>query len=205
MRLPSKHASTLQQADLLSGATKPESPKSEAVSYYELATHKGFITEVNAQSVITEEFARDTYENILFSIARFYQYTCRWPTHITAISHAFKEKRITELHLAAIRWSPLAFRYIGIDPVGKSADELAKDESVAYEMWKQDPYAGGLGKLDLARGTRGPWKDTRNPWKHQAPYVLTCPSLSPLMEWAGGDDSKTIFPHSVPWDILWKG
>jgi len=104
----------LPEADFFSGATKLETPKSEAFSYYELAIHKGFITPVNVRSVITEEFACDSYENILFSIARYYQYTCRWPTHITVISHAFKEKRITELHFASIKWPASASYYIGI-------------------------------------------------------------------------------------------
>ena len=68
----------------------------------------------------TEDDALDSYQNLLFSIARFHEYTGRWPSRITVVGYEFKRRRFTELHRAALRWPADRFEYVGIDAQGDS-------------------------------------------------------------------------------------
>lgn len=56
------------------------------------------------ERVYSEEFARDSYENLLFSLCRFHEITGRYPDKITVIGFGFKEKRFTDLHRKAVRF-----------------------------------------------------------------------------------------------------
>jgi hypothetical protein len=58
----------------------------------------------------------DSFQNLLFSIARFHEYTGNYPAEITVIGYAFKRLRFLDLHRAALRWPIEQFHYIGIDP-----------------------------------------------------------------------------------------
>ena len=71
----------------------------------------------------TEDYALDSFQNLLYSIARFHEYTGRYPSHITVVGYEFKRRRFTELHRAALRWPRERFDYIGIDAEG---EELIK-------------------------------------------------------------------------------
>jgi hypothetical protein len=64
----------------------------------------------------TEDHALDSFQNFLFSIARFHEYTGRYPTEVTIVGYEFKRARFTDLHRAALRWPIEKFRYIGVDP-----------------------------------------------------------------------------------------
>ncbi len=66
----------------------------------------------------TENYALDSYQNLLFSVARFHEYTGRYPEYITIIGYEMKRRRFTELHRAALRWPHSRFDYIGIDAEG---------------------------------------------------------------------------------------
>ena len=46
----------------------------------------------------TEDYALDSYQNLLFSIARFHEYTGRWLSKITVIDYKMKRQRFTDLH-----------------------------------------------------------------------------------------------------------
>lgn len=71
----------------------------------------------------TEDYALDSFQNLLYSIARFHEYTGRYPSRITVVGYEFKRRRFTELHRAALRWPRERFDYIGIDAEG---EELIK-------------------------------------------------------------------------------
>jgi hypothetical protein len=64
----------------------------------------------------TENHALDSLQNLLFSIARFHEYTGRYPVHITVVGYKMKRRRFSELHRSAIRWPEASFDYVGIDP-----------------------------------------------------------------------------------------
>ncbi len=48
-----------------------------------------------------EEHARDSLENVLFSLCRFYEITGRWPRRITVVGFAYKARRFVEFHRLA--------------------------------------------------------------------------------------------------------
>jgi DUF218 domain len=61
-----------------------------------------------------EEHATDTFQNILFSLLKFYEVKQSYPSHVIVITHEFKAQRV-ELHRRAISWSR-SFHINGIDP-----------------------------------------------------------------------------------------
>jgi len=102
----------------------------EAQSYHRLAVTAGFLDTNNSANpllprVVDENFALDSYQNLIFSIARFREVTGFYPLHITVVGFGMKRQRFEELHRAAIRWPKSRFSYVGIDVKG--------DTSAAYK------------------------------------------------------------------------
>ena len=64
------------------GQTRPQAgPRSEAQSYWTIADHFGWWRKTNVKlRATTEEFARDSYENLLFGICRFFEAVGQYPT-----------------------------------------------------------------------------------------------------------------------------
>lgn len=67
----------------------------------------------------TENSALDSYQNLLFSIARFREYTGHYPSLITIIGYEMKKARFTNLHRVALRWPNSRFEYFGYGPEGE--------------------------------------------------------------------------------------
>lgn len=42
---------------------------------------------------VTEEFAMDSYQNLLFAFARFHEVTGRWPAKVTVVGYGMKRRR----------------------------------------------------------------------------------------------------------------
>ncbi|KAJ1928851.1 hypothetical protein IWQ60_001703 [Tieghemiomyces parasiticus] len=86
------------------GQTKPQAGmRSEAQSYWQLAQGQGWFKSDNLWRATTEEFARDSFENILFSMCRFYELTGHYPRKLSVISYPFKQKRYETLHRVALK------------------------------------------------------------------------------------------------------
>lgn len=98
------------------GATRPPPapPISEAQSYLSLARTLNLIpasSSIGTQTdplplsmrITTEEFALDSYQNLLFSIMRFKEVTGRWPGKVTVVGYGMKRRRsvIASLPLSA--------------------------------------------------------------------------------------------------------
>lgn len=62
----------------------------------------------------SEEYARDSYENVLFSLCRFFEITGRYPEKVTVIGFAFKEKRFKDLHRKAVRFPKERYVPVGL-------------------------------------------------------------------------------------------
>lgn len=80
--------------------------------------------------MIAEEYATDSYENLLFSIARFREYVGKYPELITVVGLDFKKERFTDVHRAALRFPASRFRYVGVDPpeFSSPADDANTDQ-----------------------------------------------------------------------------
>ncbi len=72
----------------------------------------------------TQEHARDSFENLLFSVCRFFELTGHAPESITMIGYEFKRNRFTELHRAALRYPAHSFQYIGTPALTPNAPEV---------------------------------------------------------------------------------
>eukprot|EP00934_Nitzschia_sp_Nitz4_P001881 Nitzschia sp. Nitz4//scaffold8_size234185//232841//234078//NITZ4_001308-RA/size234185-augustus-gene-0.283-mRNA-1//-1//CDS//3329559959//1881//frame0 len=141
----------------------------------------------------TEEFATDSFENLMFSICRFQEVTGRYPDKITVVSFTFKERRFKTLHAPALQWPSEKFSYVGVDPPASTGFNLQRsivgERENAAAPFEQDPYGCHSEVLQKKRRER-------NPFHRTPPYTISCPDLSELLHYCGPDP----FPvHKLPW------
>jgi hypothetical protein len=84
---------------VFSGArTERDAPLSEAASYQNVLLRCFGESDIVQQAmadgrILCEEAATDSYQNLLFSLVKYYEIREKWPQMITVITHAFKENR----------------------------------------------------------------------------------------------------------------
>ncbi|KAK0486064.1 hypothetical protein IW261DRAFT_1559494 [Armillaria novae-zelandiae] len=177
------------------GQTRTSSTTTEAESYLRLALNSN----VFGQSAhpypraTTENYALDSFQNLLFSIARFHEYSGRYPDHITVVGYEMKRARFTDLHRAALRWPKEKFHYIGIDPKAEQASALARqgEQQNGYLPYLKDFYGCHLDLLAKRK--------SRNPFSRFHSYLTSSPELRELFEYCPSP-STTIFRGKLPWD-----
>lgn len=182
VELASQHAGSL--LIFSGGQTRFPSILSEAQGYHDVATVFNFWGQHDVRGrVTTEEFSRDSFDNVLFGIARFHECVGVFPRSLTLVSWSFKQERFT-IHATAIRWPLSSFRFLGVG----LPDELEKAraaEAATLSKFQKDPF--GYGYHDTMLGKK---KNARNPYRRQNGYAQSCPSMAPLLQWRG--------PHTVP-------
>lgn len=164
------------------GQTRPGSSHTEAQSYLRLAVATELLPSTSPSTdlfhrVTTEDYALDSYQNLIFSIARFHEVTDRYPTWITVVGYAMKKRRFEEFHTRAIRWPDGKLEYIGIDGDKKHVIDRAKQGELtnAYFPFMRDTY-GCHSKLASKR-------IARNPFLRFHPYWASAKELRGLLEW----------------------
>ena len=111
------------------GQTKPQSSTTEAESYLRLAQAARLLPDrLLFERSTTENYALDSFQNLLFSIARFHEFTGHFPSSITIVGYEFKRPRFTELHREALRWPIDKFNYVGVDPKDGHGEDAMKGE-----------------------------------------------------------------------------
>lgn len=63
--------------------------------------------------LLLQEHARDSFENLLFGLCRFYELTGHYPSKITMVSYTLKQKRFEDLHRAAVHYPKEQFSFVG--------------------------------------------------------------------------------------------
>ncbi|CAM8880551.1 unnamed protein product [Rhodiola kirilowii] len=168
---------------------KDAGPRSEAQSYWMVAESKSWFG--NQESVrwraLTEEHARDSFENLLFSVCRFRELTGSYPHNITVVSYDFKEDRFVHLHRSAIRFPEERFFYTGTPASSTSKTAAIKGEALVKAQFEQDPY-GCLGSLRRK-------KIGRDPFHRSIPYPQGCPEMKGLFRYCG----VKLYPGRLPW------
>ncbi|GEM_PF-486877 len=150
-------------------------PRSEGAGYYWIADHYGWWGHPEvAQRAVTEEFSRDSYENLLFSICRTREFTGHWPEHVSLVSWAFKQDRF-DLHREAIRWPAARYEFVGPNNPSEIGQALTAEARTA-DGYRVDPYSAG----PEYRAKR----DSRNPFRRHHGYSATCPEVAGLFDWA---------------------
>ena len=183
------------------GQTRFEAgPKSEATSYWMIADHFNwwYRTSVKLRTT-TEEFARDSFENLLFGICRFYEACGKYPKKISVVSWAFKEKRF-KLHADSIRFENLDFRGVN-NP--QDLDSANKGEEKAIKDFLADPYGTRRNNKEEKDANNkiisylGDKRYDRNPFNRQHHYKDSCEALKNLLEYVGIDQ----YNKTLPWKI----
>lgn len=174
------------------GQTRYPEILSEAQSYFQIAELFNFFEYTNVKSrTTTEEFSRDSYDNVLFSLARFYECTGRFPEHLTIVSWLFKQKRFRH-HVSTVSWPTHKFSFIGVGTPDDLQSALGA-EARTLAAFKSDPT--GTAKDGASLGKK---KAARNPYRRHHGYESSCPSLAPILRWTG----DTPFPaDQVPWSM----
>jgi hypothetical protein len=170
------------------GQTRSEAgPRSEAQSYWMVAKHFLWWHRASVElRATTEEFARDSFENLLFGICRFYECVESYPDTITVVSWRFKDKRF-DLHRDAICFPKSKFIFEGVNnPVDLVGAQ--KGEAKAIAQFSEDSF--GVGK-DL-----GHKRTERNPFNRTHPYAASNPELIELIRFRGEEHFKGALPWS---------
>jgi hypothetical protein len=158
----------------------------------------------------SENFARDSFDNLLFSFCRFYEMTGQYPAKVSVVGYQFKADRFNNLHRLAIKYPESRFHYIGLDQddpaVAASAGPAATTESMSTQpqdnidrarpQFEKDLYACHNPELVEK-------KKHRNPARRRHGYELSNPKLKALLEFCPrkSDSSlkEQLFPASLPW------
>lgn len=149
------------------GETRPKAgPYAEAQSYWFLAYQNNWFGYPEIESVATtEEFARDSFENLLFSIHRFHQLVHSLPRFVIVCGFSFKARRY-HFHWETISENPAdprikleglksEFYYIGVnDPPAyllKGPGGSEEGEAETYKLFQNDPLAERSPLVDKER------------------------------------------------------
>jgi hypothetical protein len=196
----------------LRGHTSPFSATSEGESYLRFARATGLLPSADTFTRVTiEDAALDSFQNVLFSIARFRELTGVYPTRITVVGHDFKRRRFEGLHRLALRWPKLRFTYEGV-PLGSEADEReAATGEVRFSNFRTISVSHLSIVLQLANAFSPYSKDLygchahlsqkragRNFHMRTHGYHVGAPELRELLEWCPKDGIH-IFPGTLPW------
>jgi hypothetical protein len=173
---------------------KDVGPTSEAASYYYLADQNSWMTDTDTSSVKSrvylEEYARDSLENLLFSVCRFKEVQGYYPSKITVVGFDFKKNRYVDLHRKAIGFPLSNFSYVGVtSPPPFDQAKAERGEVGAASSFQKDLYGCSDPALHVKR-------EKRNPFQRTVPYELACPEMKELLHWCG----PGLFDvDSLPW------
>lgn len=168
-------------------------PRSEGLTYWmaaEAAGWYGHAVDGVQNRTLAEEYARDSMENLLFSVCRFNQVVGRYPHNIKVVSFEFKKVRFVDVHRKALRFPAHRFQFYGIDPNGTNGMRglSARERSQAMGPFAGDPYGCNTPVLSGK-------KETRNPYLRYHPYPQGCAELAPLFRHCG----RSVFTGPLPW------
>lgn len=85
-----------------------------------------------ARGPVLQEHARDSLENLLFSLCRFYELTGHYPENLLVIGYEFKHERFSDLHRAALRWPDQRFQFVGTPALTAGAQEVT---AALHDSW----------------------------------------------------------------------
>ncbi|KAG9513339.1 release factor, partial [Aureobasidium melanogenum] len=154
----------LRRAEIVlvfSGAkTERDAPSSEADSYRDILVHCFGESDVVQQAmtdgrILCEDAATDSYQNLLFSLIKYYEVKGKWPRMITVITHSFKEARFLDCHADAICWPSEKIRVQGLNPPFPLSElrEVQGLEKETLDLFKADPH-GVHAPLSSKRSAR---------------------------------------------------
>lgn len=122
---------------------RANAPKRKAESYRDVAEQTNWYgyLEVRERTLL-EVFARDSFENVLYSVACFRAKIGHYPTKLTIVGWQFKEERF-DLHRLAIQWPQERFLYVGVNnpPEGPGLEGALVGEKSKLVAVRNDFYS----------------------------------------------------------------
>jgi hypothetical protein len=171
---------------------------SEAATYVALARHFRWWMEPShtasdpqlAERIAMEDFSRDSFENLLFSLCRFQQLTSHYPQHVTLVGWQFKAARF-DWHRATIRFPAKRFHYEGcLQP--RLLDAALEGEAVTLRAFKENHY-GASAAMEAKRAGRNPFNRRHD--------FAACPGLETFFGFINDPtNGKKDFPGPLPWE-----
>lgn len=171
---------------------------SEADTYLAIAKHFGWwIPGVDRDQrscmearTAVENFSRDSFENLLFSVCRFQQVVGRYPRKISVVSWAFKRERF-DWHRETIRFPSARFHFAGCnEPIGLSS--ALQGEAVTLGDFTKNRY-GSDGRLAEKRVARNPF--------HRQHDFKNCPGLAGFFDFISDPANQwRDYPRPLPWE-----
>ena len=164
-------------------------PESEGGTYWKVADLKGWWGHEGVRArALAEEGARDSLENLLFSLCRFHEVTGRYPARVAVVSYDFKRDRFEQHHRRAARFPAGAFRYVGTPAPEAAAAGAREGERKTLATFAADPY-GCLTPALVAK------REQRDPFASAGRYVGSCPELQGLLQHCG----RECYAGPLPW------
>jgi hypothetical protein len=121
-------------------ATEREAgPLTEALGYWRIAEWYGWWgkREVRERAVL-EEYALDSFLNVLYGLHRYRQVAGEWPERVTVCGWGFKGRRIGVLHREALGWTR-PFEYVGVNEP-PNLEVVERREAVTCAEFEADPW-----------------------------------------------------------------
>ncbi|CUM50867.1 uncharacterized protein AC631_04761 [Debaryomyces fabryi] len=174
------------------GQTKEDcGPISESLSYYELAMKLNDDSQLIPR-ITTEEFARDSFENVIFLYCRFYELYKAYPERITVVGFEFKKQRFLENHLKQALCISKDINYVGNAPIPKDLD---KEEQIKYfQDLEQQEYKHAVQHFEKDwYGIKSPLIDKkmkRDPFKRYHGYCQSNPKLAKFLVAISDEESQ---------------
>jgi hypothetical protein len=158
---------------------EPAGRLSEGESYRAIAVAAKWwgVSEVERRTLV-EGHARCSRDNLVYSIARFYEAVGNLPNRIVVVGWEFKRDRFL-MHREAIRWRG-AFSYVGINnpPAGAALEMALSGEARKREAMRHDPLLLGPKWAQQRR--------QRNPFMTVEPYSAAMPDFAPYLRYLNG-------------------
>ncbi|CUS20416.1 LAQU0S01e06106g1_1 [Lachancea quebecensis] len=160
------------------------------------------VTELFAKHISTEEFALDSFDNLLYSLARFHELTLNYPSSVTIVGFGFKTKRFLQCHACAIDYPLSKIEYLSYEPKPQYS-ETEKIEAYFNDLKHQEnKNALELFALDWY-GTKEPLrskKTKRNPFALSQNYKLPLKLEKPILN--DKEFFETKIQGKMPWSSL---
>ena len=173
---------------------------SEGSSYWQVSRAYNWFGEMSVEKrAFTEEYARDSFENLMFSMCRFYELTGKYPMKTTVVGYDFKRERFEELHAKALKIPSVRFAFVGTPEVMSFKKQFVEGEVKVRSLFEKDAY-GCEAPLSEKR-------KLRDPFAVGAPYEARCPEMQGALSVCkrakskkAGSVKSMIQRVSLPWE-----
>jgi len=172
---------------------------SEGSSYWQVSRAYNWFGEMDVEKrAFTEEYARDSFENLMFSMCRFYELTGKYPMKTTVVGYDFKRERFEQLHAKALKIPGARFTFVGTPEVMSFKKQFMEGEVKVRSLFEKDAY-----------GCEAPLSEKRilrDPFAVGAPYEARCPEMQSALSVCKrakakkGSIKSIIKRVSLPWE-----